>query len=243
MTVVARPPPSNPFPVFDLDGMLALPAATPKPFQRKNRPRDHLYASELGSCARAVWNNWRHPRPHDLNFEQHRGALGHAGEDMMAHVLRRVLVDREVTLTTPKVSGRVDFVLEFNGEQVPAELKTTYGMDWAMADPKLAHILQCLWYVEQMQAPYGVLIYLNLSNYGDKSGHWGALRLTDHRGLLAPRIERMWNAVHDENAPDCEHVNDKNGCFDCGLVVEAQQKAELEAAKAADRETVEGISL
>ena len=89
----------RPFPLYPLHRVV------PRGYQRKHRPRDHLYASELMACQRAVWFNWRHPQPHDASFEQHRGALGMPGETMAAKQLRKILVAEEVSFTDKKVSG------------------------------------------------------------------------------------------------------------------------------------------
>src|SRR5208282_5100470 len=85
-----------------------------KPFERGDRPRDHLYASQLGSCARAVWFNWRFPnvRPDD-NFSETRGALGHWIENGVAEQLNGMLVAREVSFYDEKnhISGRADYIV------------------------------------------------------------------------------------------------------------------------------------
>lgn len=210
--------PANPFPRYPLHEILDRNSLPPVPsFQRGNRPRDHLWASELGSCQRAVWLNWHHPRPHDDEFEQHRGALGHAVEDIIAKKVARMLVAREVSFNTPKVTGRTDFVLFIDEKQVPLEMKSTYAFSRAMAEPRRSHQLQLLWYTQQLDAPFGLLLYYDLSNYAGNSGHWDVLRLPRDDERVNRRIEHLWYIVHQNHGgPQCEDEK-PDECWDCSL--------------------------
>ena len=205
-----------PFPRFPLQETLAeLDIAGT--YVRANRPRDHIWASSLGACRKSVWTEWNHPRPHDDDFEQHRGALGHAVEDNMAAKLKRVIVAREVSFTTPLISGRADFVvrLERGGPMIPVECKSTTAFDWSMKDPKRAHVLQTQFYVSQTDAPFGILLYYNLANWGGQMGHWGTLYVPRDDAGLQSRAELLWADVHGTDAPACENPGEKNGCWDC----------------------------
>ncbi len=209
---------------FPLDEILAK--VDVGSYRRGNRPRDRLWASQLGGCPRAVWHSWQHPRPHDEEFEQHRGALGHAVEDMMFNgPFKRVAIAREVTFTNHRVSGRADGFLRFERDehQVPVELKSTYGFDWALAEPHKAHVAQALWYAQQDDSPYAILCYVNLSNYNDLAGHWGALRLERADEWLDALTEKLWAAVHSAEEPPCRDPGlnartKKLACFDCSLL-------------------------
>lgn len=196
-------------------------ASVGKYARKSTRVRDRLYASELGSCARAVWSNWRHPRPHDEEFERGRGMLGHAGEWVMGEHLRPILLGSEVTFTNHRVSGRADFFVRIGTEQIPVEVKTTYALSWAVAESRASHVLQAAFYAMSDDAPYAILVYLNLGNYGGGSGKWVALRVPRMDAVLNARVNALWDAVHSETPPDCEHPGD---CWDCGLVAEAEAR-------------------
>ena len=183
--------------------------------RKTNRPRDRLYASELGSCARAVWFNWRHPKPHDEEFERGRGMLGHAGEWVMKRHLRPILLGEEVTFTNHRVSGRADFFVRIGLEQIPVEVKTTYALDLSVARPYPSHVLQAAFYAMADDDPYAVLVYLNLGNYGGGSGKWVALKVPRMDAVLNARIDYLWEVVHSDEEPACENPGD---CFACGLL-------------------------
>jgi len=218
------PAPANPFPAYPLHETLEGAPLPPVPaFKRTNRPRDHLWASELGTCARAVWLNWHYPRPHDDDFSQHRGALGHAVEEVLASKLSRMLIAREVSFNESRVSGRTDFVVYLEGQQIPVELKSTYAFQRMLADPRESHVLQLLWYIQQLGVPFGLLVYFDLSNYAGNSGHWSALRIPRDDARLEIRIGQLWMAVHSAVEPACESPEEK--CWDCGL---AEGKAHAE---------------
>lgn len=190
--------------------------------RKSSRPRDRIYASELGSCARAVWHNWRHPRPHDERFERGRGMLGHAAEWAMKHHLRPILLGQEVTFTNTRVSGRADFFVRVGKHQVPLEVKSTYAMGLSLDKPKPSHILQAAYYAMADDAPFALLVYFNLANYGGNSGEWVALRIPRLDSTIEARTNYLWRLVHSEVEPDCEHADDKGGCWDCSLVDEAR---------------------
>ena len=218
----------SPFPTFsrfDLQALieekLKLIGVFPKKFIRTDRPRDRLYASELGGCARSVWHSWRHPRPHDDSFDKGRGALGHAAEEMLAPQLEPLTVAREVSFTNTKVSGRVDFVLHVDGEQIPLELKSTFGFDLALAKPYPSNVYQACWYAQQMRAPYALLCYLNLGNWGGKTGMWATLKIPRMDKELEVETERLWEVVHQDVEPSCENPGD---CFLCGLLEKIEKE-------------------
>lgn len=207
----------QPFPRVDLRAVLDR---WPGKFERGSRPRDHLWASQVGDCRRAVWTSWHRPQPHDDFFETHLGALGHAVEDMMAQVLAPITVrgGREVSFTTPKVSGRVDFVVRLHPDraQMPLEVKSTYGFDQALAAPKFSHMYQLQWYLTQFpEAEHGVLAYVNLSNWGGNAGHWEALYIPRDDAKVAARVDVLWDDVHQAEPPGCENLEDPRGCWDC----------------------------
>jgi hypothetical protein len=212
------------FPRFPLDEKLAaLDVGT---YERGNRPRDRLWASQLGGCPRAVWHSWQHPRPHDDEFENHRGALGHAVEDMVfERLLKRITIAREVSFTNHKVSGRVDGFIRFDREehQVPVEVKSTYAFDWSITAPHKDHVAQALWYAQQDDSPFAILLYVDLSNYNNHSGHWGALRLPRADAWVDALTENLWAVVHANAEPVCREpgINPKTGklkCFGCSLL-------------------------
>lgn len=214
-----KPEETAPFPTYPLEDHLKK--ISPGEFDRGNRPRDRLWASEIGSCARAVWYNWHHPRPHDENFSQHRGALGHAVEWMLEQKLAPILVAKEVSFTNTHASGRADFVVRLTpkDEQIPVEIKSTYGFDWAVRAPKRAHVLQLQYYLSAMpKAPFGLLVYVNLANYGGKSGHFTALWIPRDDVGVKSRIEYLRSIVDKPEPPACENLDDPKGCWDCGLV-------------------------
>jgi len=192
-----------------------------KPFERGDRPRDHLYASQLGSCARAVWFNWRFPnvRPDD-NFSETRGALGHWIENGVAEQLNGMLVAREVSFYDEKnhISGRADYIvrLTHDGPMIPVELKTTAAYDRFLDDPMGSHLLQLRYYLTQIpEAPFGLLVYYSLSSWGGKMGEWTALVIPRDDESVTNRSRFLWKIVHSDDAPLCEHESDKGGCFDC----------------------------
>lgn len=204
---------------FDLEGYIDTIDVAGK-FERGNRPRDRIYASELGWCARAMWRSWHHPRPHDDLFSNNRGRLGHAAEVAMKEILRPVLVADEVSFTSDKVSGRVDFVIrmEKGGPQIPVELKTTYAFDRSMVEPFESNVLQLQFYLTQMpDAPFGFLCYMNLANYGGGSGIRGYLKVPRDDASVGAKVERLWSIVHDcKEEPACDADN-PNDCFPCKI--------------------------
>ena len=184
-------------------------------FDRGDRPRDHLYASELGYCPRAVWMGWKHPQPFDREFTETRGALGHAIEDLMAAKLARILVAREVSFRDDRVSGRVDFVvrLKRGGPQIPVEVKSTYAYTRFVKSPERSHLLQLGWYLTQMpDAPFGILIYYNLMVKG--SGHWTALKIPPLPMSVYHAVRALWATVHLRSEPTCRE-SDPATCFSC----------------------------
>lgn len=190
------------------------------PFDRGRRPRDHLYASELGSCPKAVWLGFNRPKPIDKEFSDHRGALGHCVEDGMAVKLARLLVAREVSFRNDKVSGRVDFVIrmEHGGPQIPVELKTTYAYPRAVDFPEMSHLLQLGWYLTQMpEAPFGILILYSLAY--PTSGYWSAVQVPRDDDFVAEHVERLWRIIHKAEEPVCREpgLDDrgKPACFGC----------------------------
>ena len=213
-----------PFPMFPLRATVDSVLGGPRRFVRANRPRDRLYASELGQCQRAVWRNWRYPRPHDEKFERGRGALGHAVEEMLASELAPCLVAREVSFTNTRVSGRADFFLRLppskeypEGIQVPVELKSTYALDLAVNDPKRSHVLQLRYYMEAADAPFGILVYIGLGNWGGQSGEYVALKVDRNDRMLGSFVDKLWRVVHRSAEPQCENEDDPKGCFDCSV--------------------------
>jgi hypothetical protein len=208
-----------PFPLYPLGELLdKLSMGT---YERGNRPRNRLWASEIGGCARAVWFNWYHPKPHDDEFSQHKGLLGHIIEDGYAnYIIRPILVAREVTFTNDRASGRADFVvrLEHGGPQIPIELKSTNAASWSVSEPKRSHVLQLQWYLLQMpEAPFGLLQYYELANYKQMQGHWREYVLYIPRDdeAVKSRIDYLLSLIANPDPPECEGLADKDGCWDC----------------------------
>jgi hypothetical protein len=192
-----------------------------KPFERGDRPRDHIYASQLGSCARAVWFSWKFPneRPDD-NFTETRGALGHAVEGLVAEQLNGLIAAQEVSYydETNHISGRADYIIRMShdGPMIPVELKTTLAYDRFLDSPMASHLLQLRYYLTQIpEAPYGILIYYNLSGWGGKMGEWTALEIPRDDESVTKRAAYLWELVHAESPPTCEHEGEKEPCFDC----------------------------
>lgn len=195
-------------------------------FERVNRPRDRLWASELGYCARAAWRSWHNPKPHDLGFTNGRGALGKGVEEIIAVKLRCVIAAREVSFTSEHTSGRADFVLrlERGGPQIPCEVKSTYAYDRFLAEPMESHLLQLRYYLREMpepDAPFGLLLYYNLSNYKGGSGKWACLRISRDDAAVSAREARLWAIVHSETEPACD-APDPTDCFPCSLVARSE---------------------
>lgn len=220
---MSKPAPSNlgigPFALRELlEDKLRSIGAYPRRFLREqDRARDRLYASELGHCARAVWLGWRNPQPHDEHFDENRGALGHAVEEMHAERVAPITAGREVSYTNHQVSGRVDFALRIDGEQIPEEVKSTYAQSRALNEPSYEHVLQLAYYMKSMEAPYGLLTYINLANYNGGSGEEASLRVPWTPALaklLQDRIEYLWALVHQDVEPQCED-EDPSECFWC----------------------------
>lgn len=215
--------PADPFMRFDLDA--AVERIGIGKFERGDRPRDRVWASQLGGCPRAAWWLWRHPKPHDDEFSDKRGAIGHAIEDVVFEVwLRPFTIAREVSFTNHKVSGRADGFCRFepNGPQVPVEVKSTYAFDWALSLPHKAHVAQALWYAQQADSPYALLLYVNLSNWNNGSGNRAALILPRADAWIDALTEKMWRIVHEDSAPPCEKPGvdtrtHKLNCFECSI--------------------------
>jgi CRISPR/Cas system-associated exonuclease Cas4 (RecB family) len=208
----------NPFQIIPLEKHLE--SLDMGPFDRGERPRDHLYASELGYCPRAVWLGFKHPKPIDKEFSETRGALGHAIEELMAVKLARILVAREVTFRDERVSGRVDFVvrLKKGDPQIPVELKTTYAYTRFCANPEMSHLLQLGWYLTQMpEAPFGILIYYALDY--PNSAHWTAIEIPHDDRFVEERVKRLWKIAHALEEPACENPGEnargERRCFSC----------------------------
>lgn len=207
-----------------------------KPFERGTRPRDHIYASELGACARAVWFKFHYPTEFDKTYSERRGAVGHAIENLHAEQVKGLLVAREVSFydEVMHVSGRVDFVLRttHDGPMIPEELKTTIAFDHSMCEPFSANVYQLLYYISQIpEAPYGLLTYFNLASWKDDEGN---SRMGEWETLLVPRDDEevkrraayLWKVVHKEEPPNCEYVPRPKypDCFECSVSPEALMK-------------------
>ena len=227
---MGRAVPPNLFPIFPLDYILQEKSMGT--FDRGARPRDHLYASELGYCPRAVWMGFKSPKPMDEHFTATRGALGHAIEALMAEKLNGLVVAKEVSFRDDFVSGRVDFVIrmERGGVQIPVELKTTYAYEKFVKSPELSHLLQIGWYLTQMpDAPFGLLVYYALQNKSydgskrDISGEWTALQIPRDDKTVTARVATLWEVVHQPKQPKCESPGD---CFSC-MIHSAQRGAPI----------------
>ena len=202
-----------PFPKFDLAALLE--ERDMGGFVRGVRPRDHLYASELGYCPRAVWLGFKKPRPDDKEFREGRGALGHAVEDLVYKKLNGFAVEREVSFRDERVSGRVDFVMRFSkrGPQIPLEVKSTYAYSRFVGDPMWAHLLQVGWYLTQMpEAPYGLLLYYSLEY--STSAQWTVLKIPRDDEAVKERVDALWKVVHSDKEPPCREGKPED-CFDC----------------------------
>jgi CRISPR/Cas system-associated exonuclease Cas4 (RecB family) len=200
------------YPTFPLAELLA--GVSPPAVEWAPRPRDRLWASELGLCDRAVWFAWNRPREVDRRFTETRGALGHYIEDGLARVLAPITIGREVSLRDDYVSGRVDFLVRLapGEEPIPIELKTTYAAR-LISHPMTAHVLQLRFYLTQMPAaPYGLLIYYRLDYAG--SGSWTALRVSRADEAVRARVEQLWAVVHSAEPPPCR---EPGSCFYCLL--------------------------
>jgi hypothetical protein len=191
------------------------------PFERGDRPRDHIYASELGACARAVWYNWHFPdmRPDD-DFSEFRGALGHGIEEVVAKQIASVVVSREVSFydEVAHISGRVDFVIRVthDGEMIPVELKTTKAYGRFLEEPLDSHLLQLRYYLTQMpKAPFGLLVYYSLEGWGDTMGHWEALQIPRDDPSVFERAKHLHRLIAEARPPACEKMNEEDGCWDC----------------------------
>lgn len=217
-----KDPAHKPWPKFDLKTVMA--ARDSGDFDRGDRPRDHLYASELGYCARAVWMGWHNPQPFDKEFTEGRGALGHAIEELMVEKLGMaksggLIVAREVSFRDEKVSGRADFFLRLKKgtPQFPLELKTTAAFDQFMDTPPNSHLLQLRWYLTQApDAPFGLLTYYNLSSWGGGLGKWDTLRVERDDEAVEKRVSYLWRIVHQDREPACE-AEDPTDCWDCKI--------------------------
>jgi hypothetical protein len=204
-----------------------------KPFERGDRPRDHVYASELAGCVRATWWNWHYPndRPDD-DFGETRGALGHGIEEVVAKQIAPLIVAREVSYYDEKmhISGRVDYVVRtsIDGPMLPAELKSTKAYDKFLEEPMEEHIMQLRYYLSQMPgAPFGLLIYYSLQGWPshttgkDTMGCWEALEVSRDDEAVRKRVAYVYNLVNRKDPPPCEHLNDKDGCWGCSHSAEA----------------------
>lgn len=195
------------------------------PFERGERPRDHIWASELGKCARAVWFEWNYPTVWDARFSETRGALGHAVEQVIASHIRPVIVAEEVSFTSDLVSGRVDFVIRTKhaGPMIPVEVKSTYAFTKFLSAPLRSHVLQLQYYLSQIpEAPFGLLVYYNLSNWGGGSGEWEAIRIEREDEAMWKRAEQLWYMVRRKAPPKCENEGADEDCFDCSVSPEAK---------------------
>lgn len=204
-----------------------------RPFDRGARPRDHLYASDLGKCPRAVWLTWRFGHKRDPYFEDYLGPYGHALEDLIADQLGGLVCAREVSFRDERVSGRADFFLRLRhrGTQIPAELKSTAAFERFVSEPLPTHVFQLRWYLAQEpRAKFGVLIYLS-SQYkawkddalgewkrGDRIlSRWVALKIPRDDEAVTREVGYLWHVVHQPNEPACSYVPQRAGdeCFDC----------------------------
>jgi hypothetical protein len=176
------------------------------------RPRDRLWASELGSCDRAAWFGWNRPREPDSRFAETRGQLGHWVEDGLARVLAPITVGREVCLRDDYVSGRVDYLVRLApGEApVPVELKTTYASR-LVSSPMPAHVLQLRFYLSCLpDAGFGLLLYYRLDYKG--AGSWAALQVERDDAAVRARVSELWAVVHSADPPPCR---EPGACFFC----------------------------
>jgi len=222
--IVMTETPKPRFPSFPLRRLAHRRAVLP--FERGARPRDHIYASELGKCPRAVWFNWHYPDARDGDFSEKRGALGHAVEEAFARQIAALTVSREVSFYDEEhhLSGRVDFVVRLShaGPMIPVELKSTYAYSRFVADPMEPHLMQLRYYLTQMpEAPFGLLVYYNLSNWGGAAGEWTSLRIDRRDRAVHGEANSLWEVVHRARPPDCEEKD----CFDCSVSPEAALKS------------------
>lgn len=94
---------------------------------------------------------------------------GSAAHDRIQKVLRETGklkdVEIEVTYDDPPIRGFVDAVLEWEGNEVVAEIKTAkqevYAIRQSSMKPSPNHMLQLLIYMKILKASHGVFIYEN----------------------------------------------------------------------------------
>ncbi len=216
-------PPRPPIEVMPLQDMIDERGTGE--FERGARPRDRLYASELGHCQRSVWLEWHHPKPRDEAFSRGRGWLGHCVEHGVKEWIRPFFVADEVSLRDDRVSGRVDFFLRFHKgyPQIPMELKTTLAFDKFCSEPMLEHLLQLRWYLQQQpDSPYGLLCYVNLSGWGGRMGEKKVLVIPRDDAQVKARVDHLWKVVHHDEEPECEEPEGQAKCFWCSIAKGAE---------------------
>jgi CRISPR/Cas system-associated exonuclease Cas4 (RecB family) len=200
------------FATYPLDSLIEPKAP------EERRPRTYLYATELGKCPRAVWHDYHLGKRPDPAFEEYRAPLGHAVEDMESARFGKLVKERETKLRSELTSGRVDFVLVVEGQEVPLELKSTYV---ALDSPKLpmrSHVLQCAFYLSRMpSAPFALLRYVGLGYSAQGRSVTFVVERMDAE--VRATEERLWKIVQGPEPPACERAD----CFDCKVSSEVSQ--------------------
>lgn len=125
---------------------------------------DNYYASSVGLCPRqAAFNKIgiRTNDPHEVSRELYY-KFGNAAEEVVAQRFqqRGILLDRELRIEESRLnlSGRIDFVIEFNGEIHLVELKTCGKLP---SSPRKGHKAQLLVYQALTGIEKGIVWYIS----------------------------------------------------------------------------------
>lgn len=169
-------------PAFDVTGMVDIiergyVADKGDKFQQKKSfaPSSITYSDGNGVCARywyiafdgAIFEDFSTPSG-VANMDS--GTLSH-GRIQSAMQKSGILKDAEfkLVLDSPPIYGYVDALLEWNGEEVVGEIKTTNNDSFEyrkkVGKPKTDHVEQVLIYMKILGKPKGLIIYENKNNH------------------------------------------------------------------------------
>jgi len=185
----------------------------------------------IGKCLRAQWYSWKGVpksnapdatacwkfRAGDAIHEVFPAMLREAGFDLCNEVAFKVTPPG---LVYP-VSGRVDSLIELNGETIGVEIKSTYGqgltnrktgVKYAGAKPE--HLLQIITYLHCTTIDKFILVYLARDNFYrtqfliQKAPCGGVLVNGEAADVTFPDIIRRWQALEESLKTDSVPARD-----------------------------------
>jgi CRISPR/Cas system-associated exonuclease Cas4 (RecB family) len=169
-------------PAFDVDGMIQViekgyVVDRVEKFQQKKSfaPSSITYNEGNGVCARYWYLAFEGNIFEDFSTPSGVANMdsGTASHERIQLAMQKsgILKDSEfkIVLDNPPIYGYVDALLEWNGEDIVGEIKTTnndaFEYRKKVGRPKIDHVEQILIYMKLLGKPKGLVIYENKNNH------------------------------------------------------------------------------